>query len=320
MHREFRTLLDDAKGFSEPVIAVFIDVRGFSAFSQEMESPDTAMYIKRVYIRLIDEYFPGASFYKPTGDGLMVILPFDEKSLPTVSAAAVQGALACVEGFPKICEGDLMINFDVPKKVGIGIARGTACKLTANDKVLDYSGRLLNLSARLMNIARPMGIVIDGDFKMELIPEAVRPRFKATNVFLRGIAENAPRVVYTADTVSAIPKENLSRPEDPKWHTLTYEKTLAELNKMGRFRLNLVPVPTDSSTFVIQAIHQAYRKGKPLVGQDTIRRLDPKMYAHQIEGDSQQIIFVLPSIVNAIRADKVPFKVKVKLTAKYRVR
>ena len=81
MHREFRELLEKATGFSEFVVAINVDIRGFSPFSKTVESPEVAMFIKRVYMKLIDEYFSNASFFKPTGDGLLVILPYTEENL-----------------------------------------------------------------------------------------------------------------------------------------------------------------------------------------------------------------------------------------------
>ena len=58
MHTQFRGHLENAKGQSEFIIAVNLDIRGFSSFSKNVESPDVAMYIKRIYMKLIDNYFP----------------------------------------------------------------------------------------------------------------------------------------------------------------------------------------------------------------------------------------------------------------------
>lgn len=78
MHREFKELLKDATGMSEYVIAVNLDIRGFSSFSKKVESPDVALFIKKVYSKLLDGYFPNASFFKPTGDGLLLTIPYNE--------------------------------------------------------------------------------------------------------------------------------------------------------------------------------------------------------------------------------------------------
>ena len=68
MLAQFRKKLEHAEGRSEFVIAVICDIRGFSAFSTSHESPDTAMFIKRFYLTLLDDYFTqGVHFFLPVG-------------------------------------------------------------------------------------------------------------------------------------------------------------------------------------------------------------------------------------------------------------
>ena len=125
MHRLFRKALDDATGVSHFIIAVIIDIRGFSALSQIRESPDTAMFIKRVYMKMIDSYFGFASFYKSTGDGLLLTIPFNKINLKEMFQTTVASCMACHSEFGNTCKNDPMIYFKVPDKIGIGTARGT---------------------------------------------------------------------------------------------------------------------------------------------------------------------------------------------------
>jgi hypothetical protein len=48
MHRQFLKMLSKAKSESKPVIAVNLDVRGFSKFSLEVESVETALYVRKM--------------------------------------------------------------------------------------------------------------------------------------------------------------------------------------------------------------------------------------------------------------------------------
>lgn len=75
MHKDFLKLLEKATGRDEYVIAVNLDIRGFTQFSQSVESLPVATYIKKVYLKIMKGYFKNASYYKPTGDGLIVIIP-----------------------------------------------------------------------------------------------------------------------------------------------------------------------------------------------------------------------------------------------------
>lgn len=80
MHREFKDLLGHAHGESQTVLASFVDIRGFSSFSERADPYTTGIYISKVYERVLTDFYPEATFFKPTGDGLMIIeeLPRDE--------------------------------------------------------------------------------------------------------------------------------------------------------------------------------------------------------------------------------------------------
>ena len=80
MHRLFRKALNNATGKSESIITVIIDIRDFSGFSQRCDSVDVAAFIRKAYMKMIDEYFSFASFYKSTGDGLLITIPWAEKT------------------------------------------------------------------------------------------------------------------------------------------------------------------------------------------------------------------------------------------------
>lgn len=210
MHTEFRKLLDDAIGTSEFVIAVNIDIRDFSSFSMGVESVETAMFLKRVYGRIIDEYFAHASFFKPTGDGLLVILPYTEHNLKDVLPETVGKCIQIVNQFGSFCSGDQMINFGVPDAIGIGLSRGAACRLTSNDRTLDYSDRSLNMASRLMDFARPRGIVFDHSFGIELLPTPVQEMFEQDQVYIRSLAEDEPAPIWFTKewtTISPVSKQ-----------------------------------------------------------------------------------------------------------------
>ena len=66
-----------------------------------------------------------------------------------------------------------MINFETPQHIGFAVSRGTACRIDSDNGVIDYSGHLLNLTARLLEIAQPNGVVIDSAFGLHLLPEGL---------------------------------------------------------------------------------------------------------------------------------------------------
>lgn len=210
------------------------------------DSSQSAVYLKSAYTKILDDFFPNASFFKPTGDGLLVVLDHEEETAAETVCTAVQSSIRLVECFPSITEGDLMVNFDVPEQLGIGIARGSATRLVSGKQTLDYSGHPLNLAARLMDLARPSGIVLDGRLGFGVLPKAVADRFTEESVFVKGIAETTAMTAYAlADRVS-IPQANRYPINSFRQHSTTDEKiTLQDLLERGRYLHPLDVFPAD---------------------------------------------------------------------------
>lgn len=260
MDSHFASALPSARGRSEFVIVVVADIRGFSRFSTRNESPNIAMYIKRFYHSLMTDYFPKASFVKPTGDGLLMTFTYDETSLTEVSKEVIEACLRCLAGFPTICKDDPMINFDVPNAIGFGISRGTACCLYSGDETLDYSGHLLNLASRLNDLARPSGIVIDGDFMEATIPESARALFKTQLVYVRSIAEEQPIPVFFLEPSVKIPDSALVPLADEQWRVVFQKFIHSRMLKLSeRFAVGL-PVAAKASDRILVTL-QAPKRG-----------------------------------------------------------
>lgn len=233
MHKEFLKLLEKATGRSEHVIAVNLDIRGFTPFCETEDSLNVATYITRVYLKIINDYFKSASFYKPTGDGLIIIIPYDRENLREVANLTVNSCLGLLENFGSLCSDNHMINYPTPQNVGIGVARGSACCIISEDKskILDYSGRLLNLASRLMDLARPSGIVLDGSFGIELLEDETKNLFSEDIVYVRGVAEEEPMKIYYSTKHTLIPDSYHHPLKEPKWETQTYEYSFEALKK-----------------------------------------------------------------------------------------
>ncbi|HEV2790448.1 MAG TPA: adenylate/guanylate cyclase domain-containing protein [Solirubrobacterales bacterium] len=244
MHKELRELLHSAEGQSRRVVVIFLDVRGFSSFAGIAESTDTAEFLKSVYIKVLDEFFPEAEFFKPTGDGLLILLDYTRDNLKEVVRSALDKSIEIVENFAEFCKDDPMINFEVPTEIGIGLARGSATSLTAKGKVLDYSGRPLNLASRLMDLARPSGVVFDNDFDYALLDDKARDRFKEDSAYVKGLAESKPMKIYCLEGYVEIPEYN-KRPLDGFVRHSEDEKkiTFKEFEQLEKFRHQLTKEP-----------------------------------------------------------------------------
>jgi class 3 adenylate cyclase len=262
MHRDLKQLLHDSHGETQKVVAMFLDVRGFTSFAGLAESPDAADFLKSAYTKMIDRHFADADYFKLTGDGLMVIYGFTEaKTLQAALRDCVGKSLALVDEFPEITKDDPMINFKVPTNLGVGIARGGATVLKSGDKVLDYTGRPLNLAARLMDFARPSGVVVAGNAGVELLADETQKRFCPDAVYVDGIAEETPLEIFFLADRTLIPdhrKLPIAAPvrvTDP-----TETVTLSAIKERGEsFNQLLTREPAKQDDIVL---HYAYPKVK----------------------------------------------------------
>lgn len=263
MSNDLKELIRSATGRSERVVVVFLDVRGFTSFANFDESVNTAEFLKTVYVRILDDYFREPAFVKPTGDGLLILLRYhDDDSLKAVLELALRRSIELVEQFPTICDGAPMINFDVPSDLGIGIARGAATALVAGDTLIDYSGRPLNLAARLMDMARPSGVVCDGRLGIDLMEQGLQERFVRESVYVKGVSEEDPMAVYCLAGRTESPAQYRSPARELVRHAESPEVVaFSEFMERGlKFIHHLTMLPARTDDILVEVTWPASRK------------------------------------------------------------
>ena len=242
MHKKIKKLLKTATGSSEFVIAVNLDIRGFYSFNQNVESADAAMFIKKVYVRLIDDYFPNAAFFKTTGDGLLAIISYTEKNLQEVTQTTIDSCFRALKDFSSFFMDDPMINFETPGQIGIGVSRGTAYCLGTNNEIIDYLGKPLNLATRLMELAKPSGIVFDAGFGIELLSDEQINEFAKDSVYVKGMLEGKPIDIYYTKKLTRILPFNKQPLEQPRLDIQKRVFSLKQVKDLGPIFLH----PLDS--------------------------------------------------------------------------
>lgn len=313
MNRGLREMLDGSRGVSEHVIAVLCDIRGFSSFAADADSADVGLYISKIYTKLIDEYFNFASFFKPTGDGILAVTPY-EKNLNELSSKVIGSSLRLVKEFSSVCKKDPSIYFDVPESIGIGVTLGSACKIVSGDDTVDYSGEILNLATRLMEYARPSGIVLSHAFGKGLIPQEFSGAFIEDSVFVRGIFEHKRTKIYFAKGLTIIPDWAHSPMAEPQLERQSFGETLSLLKGyMGEVRLDLrevVPNPEQLSV-VMSCDREVAGKGKIPIGIE----FSTKHFEHRIIGGKSSVIVSRHHILETLGrlgvGDETPIKVTV---------
>lgn len=166
-------------------------------------------------------------------------------------ADTVASALSLELNFAGLTRDDPLLNFPVPQSVGVGIARGSATRLTGDGKTLDYSGYPLNLASRLMDLARPRGVVFDVGIGEDLVGEGLLKRFDQADVYLRGLAEVEPLSIRKTQDVD-IPLSNRAPIGVEIIHEEPFGRTLAQLRKLARYRILLRSAPVAESTIRLE--------------------------------------------------------------------
>lgn len=314
-------LLKDADGRSERVIVLSIDVREFTKFCEKRgESVDIALYIKNIYLKILTEYFDNVTFSKPMGDGLFIIILYTEANLIQLMNNIIEKSISLVENFPKLCEEVVMINFPVPEKVGIGVTHGSACCIHNGDDIIDYSGKTLNLAARLMDIARPHGVVSDYYSLIKLLKPESLELFDEDEVFLRGVAEEKKiKVLYLKNSV--IISEDSKKPfKDLIWDEVESIYDVKRIKKIDRsFDIKFRKKPVVLDKINLEVSYPKYIDGNRLEGliASWYYDYDHKLIKYVERGNNYYMSLNLSSIKLDMEKNEVPDEENVTFILKY---
>jgi class 3 adenylate cyclase len=290
-----------AKGRSEHVMSIFMDIRGFSNFSKTNESPNIAIYVKKLFLKVLTDYFPEATYAKPTGDGLLIIYPYDEETLSEVANKVVAASLRCTEDFPELCRDDPMLNFALPEKVGFGISRGLACCLFQGEIIIDYSGHILNLAARLNGVARPSGVVIDGSFALAGLAGELLEQFKEDEIYLKGVADDkAVSILYESRLVE-ISEHHRNPINEVKWVTHILKFKRSEFSTKKIFWKHDLPCRVDKAKGVKASLSFAVPRTK--TNRSRFRNLKDVQY---VEEPKRLIRFNMAEAHQILSENKIP--------------
>ena len=240
-------------GQTQHVISFIFDIRSFTNFCKIEDSYNIANFVRRVYINVIKDYFPDATYYKPTGDGLLIIFRCPPKNVGEMTNSVVERSVKLVNDFPTFCKTDKLVYFKTPQNIGVGIYRGSACCISSENEIIDYSGKPLNLSARLSDMARPLGVVFDESVSSCVPIEHLTEIFQEENVYVKGLAEEETMKVYHTKNTS-IPSAYMKPINEPEWTTNAVVFALENFqNGPDINRIKLTKSPIDSKEIILRA-------------------------------------------------------------------
>ena len=189
------------------VAVLFVDIRGYTALSQERRAEDIFSTVNRyteTVSRVVREH--GGSVVEFNGDGMMAVFGAPGE-LPGKESAAVRAGRAIVAAVAEITpEGGNPAAAPSGLSVGVGIATGPAFvgNIRAVDRLIwSAIGNTTNLAARLQSLTRELdaAIVIDaataraaGDALEGFAPRravAIRGRSEPVDLFVHRLARAA---------------------------------------------------------------------------------------------------------------------------------
>jgi class 3 adenylate cyclase len=300
VHRRQKAYLEQAVGHSESAVIVNLDIRGFSEFSRRVDPVDAAAFLKTAYLRLLKGPFESATWFKPTGDGLLLAFRYEPDSVSETCQRVSLAAKTAIDMFPEIADGDPMVNFSYPELVGVGLARGSVARIAKNALTLDYSGRILNLASRLMDMARPRGLVIDREtFGRELVDPSFEKDLVEELVYVRGISEDIPRPVLCLPEYTTIDRR-FKEPILPDRFVQTVDMTLKQMKVLApKWAVDLDRPPRSAGEIEVRILYEQ----RPRAGLSPSKILFRKVERVIESGPKPEAVIALDEIIEKIAAD-----------------
>jgi adenylate cyclase len=144
------------------ITAVFLDLRGFTAFTDRADPDEVVELLRAYHVTLgqtVDEF--GGTLEHFAGDGIMIFFS-DPLPVDRPAERAVRMARALHDAFTPIADAWAKLGHDVG--LGIGIAQGEATLgIIGSEQRWEYAaiGNVPNLAARLCGVAQAGEIILD---------------------------------------------------------------------------------------------------------------------------------------------------------------
>ena len=299
MHRELSRLLKDAKGAATFAMIVDLDIRGFSKATKTLDSAQTGAFLRRAYQAVINEWFPFVSYYKPVGDGLLLVTEYDEEDVDEKGERVLNACMDALRGFSSVCAELSWLCPALPGRLGIGVARGAVCRLESHGKILDYLGTPVNLAFKLANLARPSGTVAERTFIPGSPASSGAPMLATADVYIPGLADEMPiQIMYTQDETS-IPQHALRPTGKIVWARKQYAVPLKRIRSLGpQFGLTLAGEPKTEDRILVRIKHPTIANGRQRRGYYTEFHFD--RFEYVLDADTPQVILRFDLLADAL--------------------
>jgi len=220
-----------------------------------------------------------------------------------------------------------MIIYPVPERIGIGISRGSSCcllSITENGEelILDYSGRILNLANRLMNIARPYGLVIEYETGKNILSNDLLELFSEEEVYLKGVSEENPIKIYYLTGYVIIEDYNKKPLKEPSWESASVDTDYITYKKMVKTSVITLPMkPLNINDILIRIEFQPIINGE--LRTDFTRMISAKIDEEDIKyrkfGNKHEVIINHDKMIELLETAGIYEDAKLTITVYYSV-
>jgi len=198
-----------------PAVVLFVDIRGFTRWSEGIEAFQYSDKFISEFYKILRKHIPEGTF-KQLGDGAMIIEEIEGDITGELLKMELDKKLNQIEHvedeFLRLCNDfSESCGYRTTLNLGWGLVRGVIKPLNGDD----YIGANINKCARLCNIARPFGIVIERD-DFPKLPDNTRYNFVKQIRKLNGIVDDVNVWVTTEISDQLVPREKLR--EYPEVH------------------------------------------------------------------------------------------------------
>ena len=123
---------------------------------------------------------------------------------------------------------------------------------------------------RLMDIARPGGIVIDSNFMHGMIPGDLRDPFNKTNYIHSKYFRGKACGIFYLEAFEIIPESFLSPTAEDNWHTIYKTLKIHELESFSNLSIHLTVEPKHVTEIKVTMIYPQKVKGFCTIGYSMI--------------------------------------------------
>ena len=193
--------------------------------------------------------------------------------------------------------------------MGIGLTRGSACCIYKEEQIIDYSGKVLNHSSRLMNKARPSGLICDYGSVIGVLKPELLELFGEDAICLRGISEKEPiKILYLKNHV-IINDQDRKPLKEPVWNLIEKFYKFGIIKKLpGLFRFLLNKKPLRNEDFLLEVSIPRYINGVRVKGISTYKyyNLKDDELTYSKEGRKHIVTFNMRRYIESIDKSNIP--------------